>query len=191
VVFGVVEGLSVAERDAMTIATGMIALGIGLGFWWIYFDLIGGRFTRGDGRSIVDRILSHFPIALSIAAAGAGMVSLIEHAHDSATPEWTGWLLSGAVAVGLVAAIVAMFALEDARRLPQVYRRLAIAMAAAALGALAVGLIRPAPWLFAVALGAIQSVLWVLAVKWFIQAHAWPPPQLEAIPEGGEHQSPD
>jgi low temperature requirement protein LtrA len=35
-VFGVVEGLSVSERDVMTITTGMIALVIGFGFWWIY-----------------------------------------------------------------------------------------------------------------------------------------------------------
>lgn len=28
--------------------------------------------------------------------------------------------------------------------------------------------------LFALALGAIQTVLWILTVKWFIQARAWP-----------------
>jgi hypothetical protein len=36
VVFGVVDGLSSAERDAKTIATGMIALWLGFGLWWIY-----------------------------------------------------------------------------------------------------------------------------------------------------------
>jgi low temperature requirement protein LtrA len=41
VVFGVVNGLSSAERDVMTITTGMIALWMGFGLWWIYFDLVG------------------------------------------------------------------------------------------------------------------------------------------------------
>ena len=50
VVFGVVEGLSGAERDLKTIATGMLALGLGFGFWWIYFDIVGGRFPKADGR---------------------------------------------------------------------------------------------------------------------------------------------
>ena len=175
VVFGVVEGLSGGERDALTIATGVIALGIGLGFWWIYFDLIGGRFPRNKGRSIANWVISHFPITLSIAAAGAGIVSVVEHAHDPVTPEATAWLISGAVALGLVAAIVAMRSLDDAQRIPQVYRKLSMAMAVAALGALAVGLARPAPWILVLAIGAIQTVLWLVAVVFFIRARAWPP----------------
>lgn len=125
-------------------------------------------------------MLSHFPITLSIVAAGAGMISLIEHAHDPVTPAATAWLISGAVALGLVGAIVAARALDDAQRIPQVYLKLSMAMAAGALGALAVGLVSPAPWIFVLALGAIQTVLWFLAVKWFIQARLWPPPEVEA-----------
>ena len=49
-VFGVVDGLSSPERDVLTITTGMIALVIGFGFWWIYFDLVGRRLPRDDGR---------------------------------------------------------------------------------------------------------------------------------------------
>ena len=53
-VIGVVVGLSAAEQDALTIATGLIALAIGFGFWWMYFDIVGrphaaaGRRGRGD-----------------------------------------------------------------------------------------------------------------------------------------------
>jgi len=39
VVFGVVDGLSAVDHNVKTITTGMIALLIGLGLWWIYFDL--------------------------------------------------------------------------------------------------------------------------------------------------------
>ena len=65
VVFGVVDGLSHAERDTITIGTGAIALGIGLGFWWVYFDLIGGRLPRATSRSVVGWTLVHLPITLS------------------------------------------------------------------------------------------------------------------------------
>ncbi len=39
------------------------------------------------------------PLWLSIAAAGAGMVSLIEHANDARTPANTALLIAGATAV--------------------------------------------------------------------------------------------
>jgi low temperature requirement protein LtrA len=80
VVIGVVDGLSVAERDAKTILTGMLALSMGFGFWWIYFDLVGSRLPRANRVALANWVMSHLPIALAITAAGAGMVSLIGHA---------------------------------------------------------------------------------------------------------------
>lgn len=70
----------------------------------------------------------YLPATLSIAAAGAGLTSLIAHAHDTATPEATAWLLAGSVALGLLALIVIERALVDAERLRGVYRPLSLAM---------------------------------------------------------------
>jgi low temperature requirement protein LtrA len=173
VVFGVVAGLSVAEHDAVTIATGILALGIGFGFWWIYFDVVGGRLPRRDGRPLVAWMLGHFPIALAVAASGAAMVGLIEHAHDAGTPGAIAWLLSGSVALVLVAAALIARALEDAARLAAVYRPLGVAMAGGALASLAVGWLSPAPWLLALSLGAILSALWFYAAGRFLAAGAW------------------
>lgn len=173
VIFGVVDGLSQAVHDATTIATGMLALGIGFGFWWIYFDVVGRRLPRQDGRSLANWLLSHLPITLSIAAAGAGMTSLIAHAHEASTPETTAWLVSGSVALGLLALIVIERALVDAERLVGVYRPLGLAIAAGAAAALVVGWLRPAPWLLALLLGAILSILWVFAAYRFLGADAW------------------
>src|SRR5260221_13405897 len=89
VVFGVVDGLSQSKHDVTTISTGMIALAVGFGFWWIYFDVVGGKLPKPDGRALANWMLSHYPIKLSIAAAGAGMGSLIEHAHDGSSPAST------------------------------------------------------------------------------------------------------
>jgi low temperature requirement protein LtrA len=176
VVLGVVTGLSAAERDAKTIITGMLALWLGFGFWWIYFDLVGRRLPRADGGAVSNWVMSHLPIALSITAVGAGMVSLIGHSHDANTPAGTSWLLSGAVALGLVALVLTERALVDAGRLPFVFQPLSLVLTAGAVAALIVGWLQPAPWLLALLLVAILSAVWSFAVIRFLRADAWGEP---------------
>jgi hypothetical protein len=101
------------------------------------------------------------------------MVSLIGHAHDTRTPASTAWLLAGAVALGLLALIITIRALADAARLAMVYRPVSLAMAVGAVAAVVAGWVRPAPWLFALLLVAILSVLWFFAVSRFLRASAW------------------
>jgi low temperature requirement protein LtrA len=174
VVIGVVAGLSAAERDAKTIVTGMLALWMGFGFWWIYFDLVGGRLPRADGGALSNWVMSHLPITLSITAAGAGMVSLI--AHDATAPAATSWLLAGAVATGLLALVLTEQALVDAERLFLVFHPLGLALSGGAAAALIVGWVRPAPWLLALLLVAVLSAVWVFAVSRFLRADAWGEP---------------
>jgi low temperature requirement protein LtrA len=173
VVFGVVDGLSQSKHDFATIATGMLALAVGFGFWWIYFDVVGGKLPKPDGRTLASWILSHYPITLSIAVAGAGMVSLIEHAHDQSTPEPTSWLLSGAVAVGLLFLIPTWRALAEASRLASVHRPLLVASVAGAVVSLVLGWTRPAPWLLALLLMVVLGLVWAVAVRAFALAGAW------------------
>src|SRR4051794_21048663 len=172
-VFDVVEGLSNAERDPLTVVTGVLGLGIGFGLWWIYFDVVGHRLPREQ--SVLGWVLAHLPITVAIASAGAAMVSLIEHAHDGATPQATGLLLAGAVALLLVALIVASRLLADAERLPAVYKPMSVAFAVAAVIALGIGWLQPAPLILVVAIGAIFTVLWLIVVGLFIRADAWGP----------------
>jgi low temperature requirement protein LtrA len=176
VVLGVVAGLSGAERDAKTIITGMLALWMGFGFWWIYFDLVGRRLPRADGGALSNWVISHLPITGSITAAGAGMVSLIGHAHDGRTPAGTSWLLAGAVATGLLALVLTERALVDAERLSLVFHPLGLALSGGAAAALLVGWVRPAPWLLALLLVAILSAIWFFAVSRFLRADAWGQP---------------
>ena len=173
VVFGVVEGLSVAEHDVVTLSTGILALLLGFGFWWMYFDVIGRRMPRYHGLAVATWVLSHLPITLAIAAAGAAMIGLIEHAHDAQTPEGTAWLLAGAVALGLVAQAVAARTLEVARRLTEVYTPVSSVMVGGAVAAVIVGVVRPAPWLLALVLVAIFVTMWLVAVNRFLRAGIW------------------
>ena len=173
VVLGVVDGLSSVDRDTKTVVTGLVALWVGLGLWWIYFDLVGRRLPHDTGRAVSTWLLGHLPITLSVAAAGAAMVSLLEHAHDQRAPAGTSWLLAGAVAVCLLAVAVTESTLVDARRLGAVYRPVNLAMGAGAAAALVVAWARPAPLLLALLLVAILSVLWFFAVSRFLRVDEW------------------
>ena len=173
VVISVVVGLSASEQDALTIATGILALVIGFGFWWMYFDVIGRRLPRPERDAVATWIVGHFPITLAIAGSGAAMVSLIEHALDPAAPPETAWLLSGAVAVGLVGLIVASSALEDYHRLRVVYRPVAVAMGLGAVAALLVGWVNPVPWLLALLLVLDLGILWIVVLAAFLRVDAW------------------
>jgi hypothetical protein len=46
-------------------------------------------------------------------------------------------------------------------------------MLAGAAAAIAVGLFQPAPWLLALVLGGVMSVLWFFTVATFLRADAW------------------
>ena len=139
VVLGVVAGLSAAERDAKTVITGLLALWLGFGFWWIYFDLVGRLPPRTDGGALSSWVMSHLPITGSITAAGAGMVSLIAHAHDPRTPAGDELAAGRCRGRGLLALVLTERALVDAERLSSVFGPLGPALAAGAVAALVVG----------------------------------------------------
>ena len=166
VVVGAVTGMSDAERTALTIATGMLGLMIGFAFWWTYFDFVGRRLPKPQG-SMLQWMYSHLPITFGIAAAGAAIVGLIEHAHDARTPTATAWIICGSVAVGLCAIVATMQSLEAWDRFPSLYRPVAVAIIGAAGVALVLGWLRPAPWLLAMALLATLMAVWIYAtVQW-------------------------
>ena len=168
VVVGVVGGLSAAERDGRTIVVGVLALSIGFGFWWTYFDFIGERLPRDTARSLVGWLMGHLPLTLAIAAAGAGMVGLVEHASDARTPTGFAWLLSGSVATMLIACAAITTTLTDRDRIGDVYGPVIPGLLAAALGALVIGWAHPTPWLFALANTVLLAAVWWLGFVRFV-----------------------
>jgi low temperature requirement protein LtrA len=179
-ILSVVTGLSEAGPDAVTIVTGSLAMIVGFGLWWIYFDLVGRRLPRGGRGTVWTWMLSHLPIQLSIVGAGAGILHLVEHAHDPATPPETALLLGGSVAIGLLALIVTERSLEDAVRLRVVYRPLGAVLATGAAISLLAGWLAPPPWVLAAILVAILTVLWFFVVARMIRAGVWGEPIAES-----------
>lgn len=167
VVVGVVDGLSEVERTTLTVATGLIGLTIGFGFWWTYFDFVGRRMPRAQGGGLAQWTYGHLPVSMAIAASGAAMVSLLEHGGDDRSPASTSWLLATSVALLLLSLILVMRGLEDYNRFIRVYQPVAVVTAAGAGVALLIGWWRPTPLLLVLTLTAIPLLIWWFAVdRW-------------------------
>ncbi|MFJ8632499.1 low temperature requirement protein A [Streptomyces sp. NPDC093568] len=170
VVIGVVNGLTETERSALVTTTGLLGLAIGFGFWWNYADLVSRRLPRETGHSLATWIFIHLPLAMAVAAAGAGMVGLVEHATDHRAPAAVSWLMAGSVAVMLLTTVGLLPTLADYDRYLSAYKSVQAVLATAAVLALLAGWSRPAPWLLALTLWLLLSVTWVFAfVRWLSQ----------------------
>ncbi|QOV33366.1 low temperature requirement protein A [Streptomyces ferrugineus] len=170
VVIGVVNGLTDTERSALVTTTGLLGLAIGFGFWWNYADLVSRRLPRETGHYLATWIFTHLPMAMAVAAGGAGMVGLVEHATDHRTPVAVSWLMGGSVAVMLLTTVVVLPTLEDYDRYPSAYKSVQVALVAAAVAALLAGWSRPAPWLLALTLLLVLFATWAFAfVRWLRQ----------------------
>ena len=137
---------------------------VGFGAWWTYFDFAGGRRPRPERRASMQWILGHLPLTAAIAAMGAAMVSLIDHAHNGRTPAATAWVLCAGAAVVLGATMLVAASLQvwDCDR--GLYQPLARTCAAVAVACVVLGAVRPAPLLLAVALVVLLGIPWGLAV---------------------------
>ncbi|MFG1665237.1 low temperature requirement protein A [Streptomyces sp. Y7] len=170
VVIGVVNGLTDTERSTLVTTTGLLGLAVGFGFWWNYADLVSRRMPRETGHSLATWIFVHLPLSMAVAAAGAGMVGLVEHATEHRTPTAVSWLMGGSVAVMLITTVVLLATLTDYDRIPAVYKSVQTVLVTAAVGALVAGWSRPAPWLLALILLLLLSATWLFAfIRWMSQ----------------------
>jgi len=161
---GVVAGLSGEPVSGLTLAVGLVAVVVGFGAWWTYFDFAGGRHPRPERHASMHWVLGHLPLTAAIAAMGAAMVSLVDHAHDGRTPAATAWVLCGGTAVVLVATTLLAASLQAWDRDRGLYRPLARTCAIVAVACLALGAARPAPLLLALGLVLLLSIPWGLVV---------------------------
>jgi low temperature requirement protein LtrA len=161
---GVVAGMAGEPISGLTLAVGLVAVVVGFGAWWTYFDFAGQRHPRPEPAASLQWILSHLPLTAAIAAMGAAMVSLVDHAHDGRTPSATGWVLGAGAAVVLCATMLVAASLQAWLRDRGLYRPLARTCAAVAVACLGVGAARLAPLLLGLALVLLLSIPWGLAV---------------------------
>jgi low temperature requirement protein LtrA len=169
---GVVAGLAREPVSGLTLAVGLVAVVVGFGAWWTYFDFAGHRQPRQTPAAGLQWILGHLPLTAAIAAMGAAMVTLVDHAHDGRTPAATAWVLCAGAAVVLCAVMLIAASLRAWHRDRWLYRPLASACAAVALVCLGLGAARPAPFVLGLALVVLLSIPWTLAVARRLAHHA-------------------
>jgi low temperature requirement protein LtrA len=161
---GVVQGLASERVSALTLSVGLVAVVVGFGAWWTYFDFAGHRHLADERAATLKWLLGHLPLTAAIAAMGAAMVSLIRDAHDGRTPAATAWLLCASAAVVLAATMLIAASLAEWGRDRGFYRPLARTCFVAAVTCLGVAALRPAPLILGLALVVLLSIPWVHAV---------------------------
>jgi low temperature requirement protein LtrA len=161
---GVVAGLSSQPVSGLDLTVGLVAVIVAFGAWWTYFDFAGQQLPRTDPGGRLQWMLGHLPLTGAIAAMGAAMVSLIDHAHDGRTPAATAWVLSGGAAVVLCSTMLIAGSLRAWAADRGLYRPLARTCAVVAALCLGAGVARPAPLILGVALVVLLSIPWGLAV---------------------------
>ena len=163
-VTGVVNGLVNAALSPLTLAVGLVALVVGFGAWWTYFDFAGQRKPRQTRTATIVWMLGHLPLTAAVAAMGAAMVTLVEHAHDRHAPAPAMWLLCTGAAVTLCAAMAVATSLEAWRTDRALYRPLAVTCVVVAMLCPVLAALRPAPLPLVGGLVVLLSIPWCLAV---------------------------
>lgn len=163
VVVGVTNGIIDAGASAMSLTIGLLAMTIGFGFWWNYFDVLGRRPPRDSAFTMLLWIVLHLPLTGTIAAAGAGMVGLIEHGTEDHLGEGTIWLLVGSTAALLVLISLLVMTLRIPTAMSRSVRNFQISLWAGATVAVAIGFLHPSAWLLALALSLILGATWWFA----------------------------
>jgi low temperature requirement protein LtrA len=161
---GVVAGLASQPISGLTLSVGHIAVVIGFGAWWTYFDFAGHRPPRTGATAGLQWMLSNLPLTAAVAAMGAAMVSLVDHAHDSRAPAGAGWVLCAGVAVVLCATMLVSASLQARDSDRDLYKPLAPICLGVAIACIALGTIRPPPLAFGLILVVLVSIPWLFAV---------------------------
>ena len=155
-VVGVVDGVSESERQAIHLVTAGLALFVGTGFWWNYFDFVGRRVPRAGAAARSAWIYGHLVLATAVAATGAGLVALVEHAGDSRLPVNVSWLVAGGIS-GVAFGIALLVAVMPRR--PGAARVAPLLVCTGTI-VLMVAALRPAGWLLAIAALGSFSFVW-------------------------------
>jgi low temperature requirement protein LtrA len=108
VIVGVVAGVAGHHHlnwlVGVTAGLGML---IAIGMWWIYFDFVSHHPPATGQGTIARWLYLHLPMTMGIAATGAAVLNVVEHAGEPLTTEGR-WLLVGAVALALVCIAILM-----------------------------------------------------------------------------------
>ncbi len=161
---GVVAGLASQPIGPLTLSVGLVAVVVGFGAWWTYFDFAGHRRPSSNAAASLQWMLGHLPLTAAVAAMGAAMVRLIDHAHGGRAPVASAWILCAGAAVVLCATMLVAASLQAWESDRGLYQPLTRTCAGAAAACLVLGALRPTPIVLGLVLVVLLSIPWGFAV---------------------------
>jgi low temperature requirement protein LtrA len=138
VVVGAVSGMAdVRDVGAGALVPGVVGVVVAIGLWWLYFDLVSHRLPAPRWTQLW--LYLHLPLVMAIAAGGAGVLNTVEHSAEP-LPAAVRWLLVGSLAVAMITIMALTVVVAVRTEHSGAYRRVDIALVAAAALVVAVGL---------------------------------------------------
>jgi low temperature requirement protein LtrA len=102
VIVGVVQGVTGHDELTWLIgATAILGMLVAIGLWWVYFDFVSHRPPMVKRTTVASWIYAHLLMTMGIAATGAAVLNVLEHAGEPLSSELR-WLLVGAIALALI-----------------------------------------------------------------------------------------
>ncbi len=166
VIVGVIRGVQQVDQIDWTIGiTALLGMMVAIGIWWVYFDFLSQQNPRGGRNSTIIWAYLHLALTMSIAAVGAAIRNVGEHAGDH-LPDDVRWLLVGAVAMAFITIALLMRNLDNQNRYWHIYQVgsnivMAAGFAVALLGLTNLDTIPLLGALVAVILVPVASGLWM------------------------------
>lgn len=165
VIVGTVRGIADHSELTWTVGgIGLLGMIVAFGLWWLYFDFISHRLPIQTTNWTLVWMYTHLPVTMGIAATGAAVLNVVEHAGES-LPHEVRWLLVGAIATTLVGILVLIRTLQARQALPEIYAAGQVAIVISALGVLALGLspLDTVPLLLALIALLVMPIVFALA----------------------------
>lgn len=123
VVVGTINGVLAHEHFSLIIGlTAVLGMTVAIGMWWIYFDFVSHRRPRPNQFAVSRWFYLHLPMTMGIAATGAAVFNVVEHAGEPLSAA-VQWLLVGSVFTVLVCVALLMQSIEISAVLYAPYRR--------------------------------------------------------------------
>lgn len=103
-IIAVVNGVSEQKWDILSTIAAFFGLSIAFGFWWVYFDNLGGTpiqtaRTQGKIAPLTIWLYTHLPLVIGITATGVGVEKLLLSQQQVALPDAVLKLLCGSQAL--------------------------------------------------------------------------------------------
>jgi low temperature requirement protein LtrA len=122
VIVGVVQGVARHHHLSWLVA-GTAALGmlIAIGIWWVYFDFVSSHLPVYKPATLYGWMYVHLLMTMSIAAVGAAVLNVVEHAGDI-LPAEVRWMLVVAIAIALISIALLMRTIQISKDYTRIHR---------------------------------------------------------------------